>query len=237
MHVLVDLFLRAVRGDGGRREEQPEPRGCTERAEVRDLLLHPHHVVARQPPAVGVGRQRGRGPSRIAQPLPPLSDREIRVPVLLEPRPHFVDQLILRAGHIDGFLHWFIFADREAGPRTHLVIDPHPQLTHGHEIVVEGGHQVSAGFVADHWQAGKMLVGERGTRRPHRIEVVVLGEDIADAHDRIAAVEDTTPNDVAIRLVGVTRENDDVVAVEQLTRQLAVGGAAPAVECRSVGHK
>ena len=47
--VQVDLLLRAVRGDGGRGQQQPEARGRAERAEVADLLLHPHGVVARQP--------------------------------------------------------------------------------------------------------------------------------------------------------------------------------------------
>ena len=46
LHIAVDLFLRTVRGDRGRGEQQAETGGRAERAEARYLALHAHDVVA-----------------------------------------------------------------------------------------------------------------------------------------------------------------------------------------------
>ena len=84
--VEVDLLLRAVGGDGGRGEQQAEAAGGAERAELGDGVLHGDAVVAVEALAVGVHREARRGPAGEAEALPPLRDREVRIPVLLQPR-------------------------------------------------------------------------------------------------------------------------------------------------------
>ena len=86
-HVQVDLLLGAVRGDGRSGQQQPESGGGAQRTERSDLLLDQHHVGPGHALAVGVGRKPGSGPAREPQPLPPLGDGEVGVPVVAQPGP------------------------------------------------------------------------------------------------------------------------------------------------------
>ena len=85
LHEALDLLLRAVRGDGRGGEQQAQATGSTEGAELGDRLLHADRVGAVEPLAVGVLGQTGCGPAGGAQALPPLADRQVGVPLLLEP--------------------------------------------------------------------------------------------------------------------------------------------------------
>ena len=98
--VEVDLLLRAMGRDRGRRQQQPEATWRAERPEVGDGVLHRHAVVAVQALAVGVLGQTRRRPSRQAEALPPLTHGELRIPALLEPGP----DRIHRIGGIAGAL-------------------------------------------------------------------------------------------------------------------------------------
>ncbi len=81
-------------GDRGCREQQPEATGRAERAEVGDRALHDHGIAARQAAAIGVLGQRRCRPSRETEALPPLGDGQVGVPVLLQPAPYLVDELV-----------------------------------------------------------------------------------------------------------------------------------------------
>ena len=93
-HVEVDLLLGAVGGDGGGGQQQAQPGGRAERAEVGDLLLHEDDVGAGHALAVGVLGQPGGGPAGQAQALPPLAHGQVGVPVAVQPGPQLAQQLV-----------------------------------------------------------------------------------------------------------------------------------------------
>ena len=79
-HVEVDLLLGAVGGDGRGGQQQAQPGGGAQRAELGDLLLHQDDVGAGHGLAVGVLGQARGGPAGQAQPLPPLAPPSGRGP-------------------------------------------------------------------------------------------------------------------------------------------------------------
>ena len=112
-HVEVDLLLRAVGGDRGRRQQQPEAAGRAERAELGDGVLHGDAVVAVEALAVGV---LAAGPGA-AQPARPRRshhsrDGEVGIPVLLEPGRDLGDGVgglagaLFEVGHRSPWIGW-----------------------------------------------------------------------------------------------------------------------------------
>ena len=83
--VLALLFVGAVHGDGRTREQRAEASRRGERTEVGDGLLHAQPLGAREPLAEPLLRPGGHGPSRRAEPFPPVGDGEVGIPVGLEP--------------------------------------------------------------------------------------------------------------------------------------------------------
>ena len=92
-HVAVDLFLRAVIGDRGCGEHQPQAHGGAERTEGGDLVLHLDRDASCQIAPVGVGGQRRRRPPGETEPLPPLRDAQVGIPVVAQPVAQFVDDV------------------------------------------------------------------------------------------------------------------------------------------------
>ena len=87
--VALLLLGRAVDRDRGGGEQQTEAAGGRQGPELGQGVLHQHDLRPGQPLAVAVERQAGRGPAGSAQPLPPLADREVGIPVRTEPLFYF----------------------------------------------------------------------------------------------------------------------------------------------------
>ncbi len=92
-HERVDLRLGAVRGDRRRSEEQPQPGGSPHGAVFGDRLLHTNDVVAAETTSVGVRRKAGSRPAVDAEPLPPLRDGEVGVPVFSQPIAKLIEHI------------------------------------------------------------------------------------------------------------------------------------------------
>ena len=99
--VALLLLVGAVHRDRGRREQRAEPHRRAQRPELVDGLLDADAVLTREALAVPVGGKCGERPPGAAEPVPPLADGEVGVPVLLEPARDLVDDVDARVGDVD----------------------------------------------------------------------------------------------------------------------------------------
>ena len=99
--VALLLLVGAVHRDRGRRQQRAEPHRRAQRPELVDGLLDADAVLTREALAVPLGRERGERPPGAAEPVPPLTDGEVGVPVLLEPARDLVDDVDARVGDVD----------------------------------------------------------------------------------------------------------------------------------------
>ena len=93
---------RAVLEDGRRGQGHARPRGGTHRPDLREHLRHHRRQPVRQPPAVPLGGPGWTAPAGVGQEAPPLPERTLGIPPLLQPRLHVVPQVHghIRAGHL-----------------------------------------------------------------------------------------------------------------------------------------
>ena len=92
-HVALLLLVVALHRDRRAREQRPEALRRAEHAVLGDGGLHPNRVATRQPATEHLDRELRRGPTRVGENLPPLAHREVWIPVLVEPRLHFVGDI------------------------------------------------------------------------------------------------------------------------------------------------
>ena len=180
--VEVDLLLGAVGGDGRRGQQQARARPGRRARRTRRSRSAP----ARRRCGRGPGRRRwsgsaGRGPAGQAEPLPPLADGEVGIPVLLEPGAQLVDELVLRAGGRGGVGHvrfpWVVTGD----PTRHLLRDPNqgrappsksPSIGAGHDGL--GTVRRANPGVRDRWRWPSRAGSRRWRRRSSRARATIL---------------------------------------------------------------
>ena len=99
---VVDLRACAVPHDGWGGECEAKARRSAQRTARRDQRLRSKCVASAHATSVAVDGQDRRGPASEAKSLPPLRNREIGVPVDLEPIPQLIEGIVDLAFEQDG---------------------------------------------------------------------------------------------------------------------------------------
>ena len=84
-HVALDLFGRAVRGDGGRSEHHAQTAGRTQGVALGDGTQDRLREIATPAPAAGLLGKHRMAVALVGEELPPLGDGEVGIPVGVDP--------------------------------------------------------------------------------------------------------------------------------------------------------